>query len=202
VSSVGYINNFRTFPHTAGNPEVANVRHAVSIDERRSTFRQNLMSPTTPQQDVKNVYFAGVHSDVGGGYPPPESGLAKVAFEWMMREAGQCGLDIDQAVLTREVQSIGAAPNPCGPLHESLKGFWWLGEFLPMRRYSWDDEQWHWHWLNGAYNQPRNVLRGAAMPYVALHHSVIDRLKLLSDYQPVNIPHDEATLRSKFTIEN
>ena len=84
VSSVGYINNFRTFPHTAHNPEVTHVRHAVSIDERRSTFRQNLMSPATPEQDVKNVYFAGVHSDVGGGYAPAESSLAKGGFEWMM----------------------------------------------------------------------------------------------------------------------
>jgi uncharacterized protein (DUF2235 family) len=47
VSSVGVFNNFRSFPHTAHNPEVAHVRHAVSIDERRSTFRQNLMSPAT-----------------------------------------------------------------------------------------------------------------------------------------------------------
>jgi len=47
-----------------------------------------------------------------------------------------------------------------------------------------------------------DVLRGAAMPYVALHHSVIDRLKQISDYRPVNIPHDEATLRSTFQIEN
>jgi len=99
VSSVGYINNFRTFPHTAHNPEVAHVRHAVSIDERRSTFRQNLMSPVSPAQDVKNVYFAGVHSDVGGGYPPTESGLAKLAFQWLMREAGRCGLDIDDLAL-------------------------------------------------------------------------------------------------------
>jgi uncharacterized protein (DUF2235 family) len=86
VSSVGFINNFRSFPHTAHNPDVTRVRHAVSIDERRSTFRQNLMSPVG-DQDVKNVWFAGVHSDVGGGYQPEESGLAKVAFEWMIREA-------------------------------------------------------------------------------------------------------------------
>ena len=201
VSSVGYINNFRTFPHTAHNPEVTHVRHAVSIDERRSTFRQNLMSPATPEQDVKNVYFAGVHSDVGGGYAPAESSLAKVAFEWMMCEAGRCGLDIDQASLSREVQTIGAPPDACGPLHDSLKGFWWAGEFLPIRRYSWDDKKWHWHWLKGAYNQPRDILRGASMPHVALHHSVIDRINRLERYRPVNIPHDEPTLRSTFKIE-
>jgi uncharacterized protein (DUF2235 family) len=66
VGSVGFFNNFRTFPHTMHNPEVTHVRHAVSIDERRAAFRQNLMLPIPPTQDVKNVYFAGVHSDVGG----------------------------------------------------------------------------------------------------------------------------------------
>jgi uncharacterized protein (DUF2235 family) len=201
VSSVGYINNFKTFPHTAHNPEVAHVRHAVSIDERRSTFRQNLMSQVSPQQDVKNVYFAGVHSDVGGGYPPNESGLAKLAFEWMMREAGQYGLDIDPIALNQEVSGIGAPPDPSARLHMSLKGFWWLGELLPMKRYSWADKKWHWHWLKGAYNQPRDIGRVASAPFVSLHQSVIDRLKRVVDYRPVNIPNDENTIRQTFTVE-
>src|SRR5437763_17132553 len=114
----------------------------------------------------------------------------------MMREAGQYGLDIDQVFLSREVQIIGAPPDAWGPVHDSLKGFWWAGEFLPIRRYSWDDKQWHWHWLKEAYDQPRNVLRGPTMPYVALHNSVIERLNRVGSYRPVNIPHDEATLRS------
>ena len=201
VGSVGFINNFKTFPHTAHNPEVTFVRHAVSIDERRSTFRQNLMLPVPPKQDVKNVYFAGVHSDVGGGYPPPESGLAKVAFEWMMREAQSCGLEIDAETLQREIYRTGAPPDPAGPLHVSLKGVWWAGELLPIRRFSWVDKEWHWHWLKDAYNQPRDLLRAAQMPSVALHESVITRLKTLSDYRPANLPHDEGTLRSTFRIE-
>src|SRR6266542_183290 len=111
VGSVGFFNNFRTFPHTMRNPEVTHIRHAVSIDERRSTFRQNLMLPTPSTQDVKNVYFAGVHADVGGGYPPEESGLAKISFEWMMREAAGCGLDIDETAFDRELWRVGEPLN-------------------------------------------------------------------------------------------
>jgi uncharacterized protein (DUF2235 family) len=200
VSSVGVINNFRSFPHTAHNPEVTHVRHAVSIDERRSTFRQNLMSPAGAQ-DVKNVWFAGVHSDVGGGYVPEEAGLAKVAFEWMMREAATCGLDIDPASLDTELRKVGEPPNPVGKLHKSLHGFWWLGELLPMKHYNWDDHKWHWFWLIGAFDQPRDVMRNAGKPFVALHESVIDRLRNVKDYRPKNIPNDESELRNSFSIE-
>jgi hypothetical protein len=127
--------------------------------------------------------------------------LAKIAFEWMMREAKACGLDIDTQALQREIYEVGAAPDPGGSLHVSLKGVWWLGELLPIRRFSWDDKQWHWHWLKGAYNQPRDLIRSAKNPYVALHESVITRIKTLGDYRPPNLPHDEATLRATFRIE-
>jgi uncharacterized protein (DUF2235 family) len=202
VGSVGYINQFQTFPHTAHNPEVAHVRHAVSIDERRSTFRQNLMEPQPLTQDIKNVYFAGVHSDVGGGYPPEESGLAKIAFEWMMREAVSCGLQIDSVALNAEINLSGTPPDPTGTLHKSLRCLWWFGEILPIRRFSWADKKKHWHWLKGAFNQPRDILRVAKNPWVRLHQSVIDRLKGLSNYRPANIPNDEGALRKIFQIEN
>ncbi len=202
VSSVGYFNNFRTFPHTAENPEVTHVRHAVSIDERRSSFRQNLMLPMPPNQDVKNVYFAGVHSDVGGGYPPEESGLAKIPFEWMMREASTCGLDIDPVAFSRELTGTGASPNPSAPLHKSLHGFWWLGECLPMRRYSFADHKKHLHWFIGAFNQPRYPERTAKESYVFLHQSVLDRRNQCPDYRPRNLPADEQSIRAMFKIEN
>ena len=159
------------------------------------------MSPVG-NQDVKNVWFAGVHSDVGGGYAPEEAGLAKIAFQWMMQEAGRCDLDIDQAVLARELHQVGEPPNPNGKLHKSLHGGWWAGELLPMKHYNWDDHKWHWRWLIGAFNQSRDVLRNAGEPFVLIHHSVIERLNGSANYKPVNIPNDESTLRSKFPIEN
>jgi uncharacterized protein (DUF2235 family) len=203
VGSVGFFNHFRTFPHTQHNPEVTCVRHAVSIDERRSTFRQNQMFPMPATQDVKNVFFAGVHSDVGGGYPPEESGLAKIAFEWMIREARNRGLDVDDAALDRELVGLGTTPpDPCSPLHKSLRSFWWLAELLPMRRYSFDDKKRHWHWLFGAFNQPRNIQRSAKESHVWLHDSVLQRMKQCPDYQPKNLPQGEAAVRSMFRIDN
>lgn len=198
VSSVGYINQFKTFPYTLKNPEVACVRHAVAIDERRNCFRQNLMFKAHETQDIKNVWFAGVHSDVGGGYPAAEAGLAKVAFEWMMREAIAKKMQIDEVVLQRELHQIGSPPNPCADQHESLKSFWKPVELIPMRRYNWDTKQKEWRWTFG---QPRNMERDATKPEVYLHQSVIDRLNDRSDYRPANCPGDEFQAREKYKIE-
>jgi uncharacterized protein (DUF2235 family) len=198
VGSVGMINNFRTFPFTMKNPEAAHVRHAVSIDERRACFRQNLMVPAFEGQDIRNAYFAGVHSDVGGGYPPGETGLSKIAFEWIVREARAHDMDVDDATFAHELNEVGAPPDPAGPLHVSLKGGWWLVELIPDRRYSFEDKQRHWHWFE--FSKPRNVQRAAAEPFVCLHESVIERIQRCPDYRPVNLPHDEATLRQVFRI--
>jgi uncharacterized protein (DUF2235 family) len=90
VSSVGWVYNVAHFPGTKAthNPDMRVIRHAVSIDERRAFFRQNLFgAPHDAQQDIKEVWFAGVHSDVGGSYPESESQLSKIALRWMVCEA-------------------------------------------------------------------------------------------------------------------
>jgi len=200
VSSVGMINRFKVFPYTARNPVVAHVRHAVAIDERRSCFRQNLMWPdaAAPAQDVKNVWFAGVHSDVGGGYPKAEAGLAKISFEWMMREARACGLQVDAAALNQELTNDGAAPDPLADRHESLKGLWRIVELIPVRRYVGGAKGHEWRW---DYGRPRNIERNASEPTVALHHTVLERLKKRADYRPPNLQPDP-TFGGKLRIEH
>jgi uncharacterized protein (DUF2235 family) len=93
----------------------------------RAFFRENSFGePHDAQQNVQEVWFAGVHSDVGGSYPEAESQLSKIAFEWMLCEAGLAGLAIDQS---RKADLLGARPlcrpNPTGPQHESLHGPCW-----------------------------------------------------------------------------
>ena len=70
VSSVGWIWDPVKLPYTGRNPDVANGRHAMSIDERRCKFHTRLWGDPFPGQTIKQVWFAGVHCDVGGGYPP------------------------------------------------------------------------------------------------------------------------------------
>jgi uncharacterized protein (DUF2235 family) len=68
---------------------VRHARHAVSIDENRQDFEPTLWTEK-PGVDLKQVWFAGVHSDVGGGYK--DRCLGDFAASWMVREAEACGL--------------------------------------------------------------------------------------------------------------
>ena len=63
---LGGIWDSKHFPFTAYNPSVKHIRHAVAIDERRAFFCQNLVRPA-PGQDALELWFPGVHSDIGGG---------------------------------------------------------------------------------------------------------------------------------------
>lgn len=150
VSSVGWYENPLHLPYTAENPDIEIGRHAISIDERRAFFRSNLWIPKAPPapsgpKDLKQVWFPGVHCDVGGGYPEAESGLSKITFEWMLREAAAAGLLVDplkcDAVLGRSGGDY-VPPNANAPMHQSLKGFWWLAEILWKRHWDWDKHVW------------------------------------------------------------
>lgn len=141
VSSVGWIENPVRLPYTADSPNIAIGRHAVAIDERRAFFRSNLWRPTPNggPKDLKQVWFPGVHCDVGGGYPEAESGLAKIPLQWMLGEAKLAGMLVDPA---REALVLGQSgggyvpPDPQAKMHDSLTGWWRLGEFVPKRHFS------------------------------------------------------------------
>ncbi len=138
VNSVGWVWNPTILPFTAHNPGVDVVRHAVSIDERRAFFRSNLWGKVDPGQDVQELWFAGVHSDVGGSYPEAEAGLAQITLDWMSEQAMQCGLRVDPAKRlalvpkpSRPPGSIPASPVATAMQHESLHAWWWIAELFP-----------------------------------------------------------------------
>lgn len=144
----------RTLPFTRRNPSVRAFRHAMAIDERRRMFRLNRWEEGQPfvanpfarprrieRQDCQQLWFAGVHSDVGGGYAEAESSLSKLPLIWMVEEAakGEDGLLINPAMfkhLAKGQPRRGATheyvkPDPCGPMHVSLRGAWKALEWFP-----------------------------------------------------------------------
>jgi hypothetical protein len=192
VSSVGWILDpvsVKTgrLPYTAALPDIPILRHAVSIDERRAFFRQNLIhEPVSPAQNLKQVWFAGVHSDVGGSYAESESGLSKIALRWMLCEAQSAGLRLDPQ---KVIDVLGgkipyAPPDPCAQQHESLRGFWWLGEFWP-KRYFYPVQVPGQVAPNWESSIQLNLARRRVIPDGAhIHQSVFDRIRAKSEYRP------------------
>jgi uncharacterized protein (DUF2235 family) len=143
VSSVGWIENPMRLPFTANNPDIAHGRHAVALDERRAFFWTNLWWPkgqsaASGPKDLKQIWFPGVHADVGGGYPESESGLAKISLKWMLDEAETLGLLCDadrKAKMLGERGGPYVRPNPLADMHESLTLKWWPAEFVLKKNY-------------------------------------------------------------------
>ncbi|MHC5011608.1 MAG: DUF2235 domain-containing protein [Planctomycetota bacterium] len=102
-------------PFTYAMPDVAFGRHAISIDEKRSRFRPNMWERRA-DGSMQQVWFAGVHCDVGGGYP--EDGLSDIALEWVLKGAEHRGL------LLRKDAYAKIDGKATQDAHNSLKLFW------------------------------------------------------------------------------
>ncbi|MBN1378643.1 MAG: DUF2235 domain-containing protein [Gammaproteobacteria bacterium] len=103
------------FHDTEPSKIIQHARHAVSIDENREDFEPTLWSKK-PGLDLKQVWFAGVHSDVGGGYE--ERGLSDCASQWMLKEAANCGLQFEPHLAN------AIHPNPVDKQHNERTGIY------------------------------------------------------------------------------
>ncbi len=170
VSSVGWFAHPTHLPYTRNSPDIAIARHAIAIDEHRAFFPPNLWWPAAHDpsgpKDLVQVWFPGVHCDVGGGYPEgSQSAQSKYPLAWMIREAEKAGLIVDPA---RRDDILGITPGSRYvkasveyPLHESLKGFWVLAEFLPKPHYDMKTQRTSWR---------ANLFRRRQMPPSPLVH--------------------------------
>jgi uncharacterized protein (DUF2235 family) len=132
-------------------PEILYARHAISIDERRNDFQRvpwgarqtDYWKAERKVDSFEQVWFAGNHADIGGGYPENESRLSDISLQWMIDQAtdarlGDDALLVDRAVLKpsgradgmqhdetqssvfRWVKKTLREPLPQAPLHASV----------------------------------------------------------------------------------
>ncbi len=102
--------------------DVEHACHAVAIDESRRLFQPTLFQQGTngaaKGQVLEQSWFAGVHSNVGGGYE--DTGLSDIALHWMAARAEKRGLALDARWRGRVV------PDEFGELRNSRTGIYRL----------------------------------------------------------------------------
>ena len=111
------------------NVNVAYAKHAISIDEDRKDFQRVPWIPDASRATTRDasgdlhfeqVWFAGVHADVGGGYPENEFRLSDITLQWLLSAASLVpgGVKYDARVLH-------LSPDPSGPQHDECKAGHW-----------------------------------------------------------------------------
>ena len=105
------------FHDTELSSKIGHAFHALAIDEKRKSFEATLwhQKEDSMNQVLEQVWFAGVHSDIGGGYV--EAGLSDIALTWMLEKAEKYNLNFDK-ILTN--------PDSMASKHETYRGFYKL----------------------------------------------------------------------------
>jgi len=132
VSGVPVIDKFNRrwqFHDTELSTWVDGAFQALGIDEQRRPFEPTLWQQKSDAvaQRLEQVWFAGVHGDVGGGYP--DTGLSDIPLLWMVERAKEFGLAFgaDSLVATSTgstLQAVVVQPDPMGQLHDSREALY------------------------------------------------------------------------------
>jgi uncharacterized protein (DUF2235 family) len=140
---VRVVNRRWAFHDTALSTKVKLAYQALAIDERRGPFEPTLWTRQgdATNQVLEQVWFAGVHSDVGGGYA--DSALSDIPLLWLVDRAAAAGLDFTAGSfsgavpqdehLADEARRSGrlVQPRVTGEVHDSLKGVYrWVRQHV------------------------------------------------------------------------
>jgi uncharacterized protein (DUF2235 family) len=178
-----------TLPDRRMSTIVGKACHALSLDDERETFHPLLWDESGTTNDksrvlddevLSQVWFAGAHSNVGGGYP--DDTLAHVSLCWIAGEAAKRQLEFSKQLRTGQalipdawVQKASAK----GPLNDSRQGLNAFYRYNPrdMSRLSHD-----------RYN-------GVHIARPKIHESVVERMARGTDgYAPVVLPRGYAVV--------
>ena len=170
------------------------ARHALAIDDARDAFRPLLWDEVheasltaegkVAPNRLQQVWFTGMHADVGGGYP--DESLSYVSLLWMMEEAERAGL----RTLTVIKDRILALASSYGPIHDSRSGLGAYYRYQPRKIAAWLDpvDARTLSLRDPAITDERGRSRGL-LRTVRVHESVVNRIATGTDrYAPLTLP--------------
>jgi uncharacterized protein (DUF2235 family) len=184
LSGLRWINAFNRrwqFHDTDLSTTVDAAFQALAIDEKRRPFEPTVwrQQDDAQHQRLEQVWFAGVHCDVGGGYP--DAALADVALLWMADRARSCGLGLRPHAFPSMVPAgereevVVVGPDALGDLHESRTALYRL--FPPFVRPIGKKDPLHEFAASTAVQRrakdPRYAPPGL-VTYLGAHHQVMD----------------------------
>ncbi|HDY68318.1 MAG TPA: DUF2235 domain-containing protein [Candidatus Scalindua sp.] len=188
-----YCFKFKDF-ELSSEEKVKKACHALSIDDERLTFHPVLWDekPKVDKEDkkgeenkeekkdnrIEQVWFAGVHANVGGGYP--KHGMSLVSLYWMMSKAEQSGLRF----IKQDRELFRHRRNVTDKLYDSRSG---IGVYY---RYKPRD-------IGGEFCKKYHIITPK------IHNSVIERIKQRTEgYAPGNIPFKCKFVPTDWNYEN
>jgi uncharacterized protein (DUF2235 family) len=171
VKSIGWFNwraqlQQARWPYTRKVTSVRTGRHAISIDENRrqyAEYRFDSEQLADRTGELREMWFAGVHSDVGGTFDDNHS-LADIALKWMVDEAVAAGLLVDPGAYHRVLDAkLGEelpADHALGTIHANGLLWWLIGLGWRRREIRAGDE------VHPSVRHRIEATRSAAEPYV------------------------------------
>jgi hypothetical protein len=151
------------------------LAHAAEVQARAKHFRSRM----------QQVWFTGMHADVGGGYP--DESLSYVSLLWMMEEAEQAGLRTLDSIKNRYF----ALANSYGPMHDSRSGLGAYYRYQPRKIAAWLDppEKRHLMLRDPDIRDQETKAEHGLLRQVRVHESVIARIDTGTvRYAPISLP--------------
>jgi Uncharacterized alpha/beta hydrolase domain (DUF2235) len=190
-----------SMPDCKLSPKVRKACHVLALDDERNTFHPVLWDEADePQTEahidderISQVWFAGMHSNVGGGYP--DDALSGVSLGWMTRQARDHGLLFHPELLDHHV----AKGDTIGRIYDSRSGLKGYYRYNPRRI----------EWLtNGQTHEMAFFKRRWPRPSPTVtigrpkvHESVIDRIRAAPEaYAPIVLPQEYAVVTKDGSI--
>jgi hypothetical protein len=200
--------------------KVKRAVHALCLDDERNTFhpllwneegndehsstldpvRQHGVAGHIDKERLSQVWFAGMHADVGGGYP--EDFLSYVPLCFVLEQAvkGKDGLLLKPGAL----KALQATANASGTMHDSRRGMAAYYRLLPRKLSRLcDSKGWSFRWRDGLSMQRPEIANSNVVKISRpkIHHSVFDRMIASGSlYAPIVLPENYAVVDDKGKI--
>lgn len=116
VGALAFGEHFNNY-HQLSPANIQRCSQALALDEQRKQFLPEYFKASNTGQQVNQVWFAGAHSNVGGGYV--DANLSNITLFWLLNSAKQAGLNMDLTCVPG-----WHTQNPEGEIRSSYQEFW------------------------------------------------------------------------------